>query len=139
VIWVYTGNANRARIAVARQYLQTVDSLDWCPRFIRADKGQETVLLADAHLRLFIDHRSLIRDDQSTLDTLPVADCFFFGASSANQRIENWWLRLRCRQLEWWIVYFRYIESNGFFVPGQITDTIVLLFVFMPIIRYEVN
>jgi hypothetical protein len=137
--WVYVGNANRARIAVARQYLQTVDALDWCPRFIRADKGQEAVLLGDAHLRLFLDHRHVLGDDQSTLDTLPVADCFFFGASSANQRIENWWLRLRCGQLEWWIVYFRYLESNGFFVAGQLSDTIVLLFVFMPIIRQEVH
>lgn len=94
-IWVYVGNANRPRIAVARQYLQTVDALDWCPRFIRADKGQEAVLLADTHLRLFLDHRHTLGDDQSTLDTLPVADCFFFDASSANQRIENWWLRIR--------------------------------------------
>ena len=77
---MYVGNANRARIAVARQYLQTVDALDWCPRFIRADKGQEAVLLGDAHLRLFLDHRRGYGDD---LDTLPVADCCFFGPSSA--------------------------------------------------------
>jgi hypothetical protein len=31
------------------------------------------------------------------------------------------------------------LESNGFFVSGQISDTVVLLFVFMPIIRYKVN
>jgi len=73
-----------------------VASLDWCPRFICADKGQEAVLLADAHLRLFLDHRRAVGDDEATLDTLPVAECFFFGSSSANQRIENWWLRLRC-------------------------------------------
>lgn len=80
-------NANRVRIAVARQYLQKVDALDWCPRFIRADKGQETVLLDDTHLRLFLDHRHILGDDLFILDNLPVADCFFFGPSSANQRI----------------------------------------------------
>ena len=69
-----------------------------------------------------------------SLDTLPVGDCFFFGASSANQRIENWWLRLRCGQLEWWIVYFRYLESNGFFVSGQISDTVVLFNVWSQVV-----
>jgi hypothetical protein len=116
-----------------------VASLGWCPQFIRADKGQEAVLLADAHLRLFLEYCHILGDDPATLDTLPVADCFFFGASTANQRMENWWLRLRCGQLEWWIVYFRYLQSNGFFVSGQAADTVVLLFVFMPIIRQEVQ
>jgi hypothetical protein len=75
----------------------------------------------------------------TTLDTLPVTDCFWFGLSSANQRMENWWFRLRTTQLEWWIVYFRYLESNGFFASGQIADAVVLLFVFMPILRYDIN
>ena len=139
IIWTYVGNANRSRLAVARQYLETVAQSNWCPRFIRADKGQEAVLLADAHLRLFLDYRQLAGDDQSTLDSLPVNECFWFGPSSANQRIENWWCRLRTTQLEWWITYFRYLEINGFFVSGQISDTAVLLFVFMPILRREVN
>ena len=50
---VYIGNANRSRLAVAKQYLDTVAQLDYCSGFIRADKGQETVLLADAQLRIF--------------------------------------------------------------------------------------
>src|SRR5437763_985243 len=41
IIWTYVGNANRSRLAVARQYLETAAQLDWCPRFIRADRGQE--------------------------------------------------------------------------------------------------
>jgi len=86
-----------------------VAQLDWCLRFIYADKGQEAVLLADAHLRFFLDHRYIAGDDQSTLDSLPVGDCFWFGPSVANQRMENWWLRLRTTQLEWWITYFRYL------------------------------
>jgi hypothetical protein len=139
IIWIYVGNSNRSRLAVARQYLQTVAQLDWCPRFVRADRGQEPVLLADAHLRLFLEHRHIAGDDQSTLDTLPVTDCFWFGPSTANQRIENWWLRLLTTQLEWWITYFRYLEANGFFASGQIADITVLLFVFMPILRQEIN
>jgi len=116
-----------------------VAQLDWCPRFIHADRGQEAVLLADAHLRFFLEHRRITGDDQSTLDTLPVSDCFWFGPSTANQRIENWWFRLLTTQLEWWITYFRYLESNGFFASGQIPDNAVLLFVFMPILRHEIN
>lgn len=60
--------------------------VDWCLRFIRADRGQETVLLTDAHLRFFLEYRHIAGD--ATLDTLPVIDCFWFGPSTANQRIE---------------------------------------------------
>jgi len=91
IVWIYVGNTNRSRLAVAREYFETVAQLDWCPSFIRADREQETVLLADAHLRFFLEHRHIAGDDQSTLDTLPVTDCFWFGFSTANQRIENWW------------------------------------------------
>ena len=101
--------------------------------------NKRQIYLADAHLRFFLDHCHLAGDGQSTLDSLPVNDCFWFGPSTANQRMENWWLRLVAAQLEWWITHFHYLQSNGFFVPGQISDTVVLLFVFMPILRREVN
>lgn len=47
---VYIGSANRSKLAVAKQYLDTVAQFDYCSGFIRADKGQETVLLANAQL-----------------------------------------------------------------------------------------
>jgi hypothetical protein len=76
---------------------------------------------------------------EDILNILPLSECFFFGASTGNQRIENWWLRIRSSQLEWWITFFHYLQNNGFYVSGQNANQVVLLFVFMPILRREIT
>ena len=58
--------------------------MNWCPKFIRADKGQESVLLADAYLRLFLDTYFADRVIEEELDTLSFSDYFFFSASTGN-------------------------------------------------------
>jgi len=55
IIWYYCGSSNRTAISVIRQYFITVKPLGLCPRFIRTDRGTETVLLAAMHFSLFIE------------------------------------------------------------------------------------
>ena len=55
IIWYYCGNSNRTAISVLFQYLHAVKTLGICPRFIRTDKGTETILLADCHFSLYIE------------------------------------------------------------------------------------
>jgi hypothetical protein len=55
IIWYYCGSSNRTAISVVRQYFIAVQSLGLCPRFIRTDRGTETVLLAAVHFSLFIE------------------------------------------------------------------------------------
>ena len=39
----YCGNSNRTPISVLRQYIRAVKAIGLCPRFIRTDRGTETV------------------------------------------------------------------------------------------------
>jgi len=84
------GITNRAQVAVAKQYLEFLKAGDWCPKLIRADRGQEVVLLADAHLRLYYERQLQAGLAPEALDDIPLSECFLFGPSTANQRIENW-------------------------------------------------
>jgi hypothetical protein len=67
--------------------MHTIQALNWALAKIRADRGQETVLLADTHLRLYLGHLhagDMVVDD---LDLVPVRQYFLFGASTRNRRI----------------------------------------------------
>ena len=140
IIWIHVGLTNRAQIAVARQYLDVLTTDRWCPRLIRSDRGQEVVLLADAHLRLFREaaiERDRITDEAAA--AVPLSQCFLFGPSTANQRIESFWRKLRSSQTTQWSTFFKYMEDEGFWVGDQVADRVVFLFVFIPILRHEIS
>ena len=85
IVWVYVGVSARTSISVLRQYLDTVQDLQTMPQILRTDRGVETPLCANAHYAL---------RQQSSYDHLQFPDCYFYGTSTANQRIEAWWGQL---------------------------------------------
>jgi hypothetical protein len=95
IIWFYVGNSNRTPISVVRQYLNAVQSTGICPRFIRSDRGTETVLLADLHFSLFIE--AALREQWSDEDyhDLRPSECYIYGPSTQNIRIEGLWRQQR--------------------------------------------
>jgi hypothetical protein len=103
--WLYVGNSNKTQISVVKQFLQAIKSKDWCPRYIRADRGVELTLLAEAQLSLFSISR--VRDHGLTAEeaqNIPLQDCFLFGPSTANIKIESFWIRLIKAQTQPWMV-----------------------------------
>jgi hypothetical protein len=84
IIWVYVGISSRTTVSVLRQYLDVVKVSKRQPRFIRSDRGTETILLAEAHYKL----------QQSKHPEIQISDCYLYGTSTANQRIESWWMQL---------------------------------------------
>lgn len=95
IIWLYTGVSARTSISVLRQYLDTVQDFQFMPCIIRSDRGGETPLCANAHYEL----RKKTSDDALTF-----AECYFYGTSTANQRIEAWWGQLSKGTLFAWRV-----------------------------------
>lgn len=82
MVWIYIGVSARTAVSVLRQSLLAFTSNGgFQPRKFRSDRGTETTLLADAHYRL----RQL--GDPS----VQVRDCYIYGRSVDNQRIEAWW------------------------------------------------
>lgn len=84
IVWVYIGISASTAVSCAHQYFQALEEVQLQPRFIRSDRGVETVILADAHYQL----QTLYEPD------LEFQECYLYGTSTANQRIEAWWQQL---------------------------------------------
>jgi transposase InsO family protein len=85
VRWIYVGVTARTGVSVVCQFLKALEEDGAViPKFLRSDRGTETMMLATAFWLLHQADRP-----SSTLE-----DCFWFGTSTSNQRIEAWWSML---------------------------------------------
>jgi len=84
IIWVYVGISNATAMSCFMQYLQVLKDVKHAPQFIRSDRGGETVMMAQAHFEL----------QRAANPELQFSDCYLYGTSKANQRIETWWAQL---------------------------------------------
>jgi len=94
ITWIYIGLSSHTAVSALVQFLTTLRTEDIHPQRIRSDRGVETPLLAAAHHAFMKKHDSEIS----------FADCYFFGTSTANQRIEAWWAQLTGGMLFRWRV-----------------------------------
>jgi hypothetical protein len=140
LIWLYVGVSNQTQVSVAKQFLQAVQEYGIRPRFIRADRGSEVSMLLDLQFNLYRASEVLegrcARDD---VETLSISACSILGKSTANQRIEQIWLRLLVSQLRPWRDLFRNLFNRHLFRPDTPSDRVILLYVFMPILRREIS
>jgi hypothetical protein len=138
IIWHYCGCSNRTQLSILNQYLQAVKARGVCPSFIRTDKGTETILLADAHFSLYIEAALEENWPDEEYATVRINDCYVYGPSTRNVRVEGLWRQQRYTATGSWISYFKLLSLRGLF-EQTVVDKVVLLFVFMPIIRSELQ
>jgi hypothetical protein len=116
IIWIYVGISSRTAVSVLRQFLDTLQITEQLPRFVRSDRGTETTLLAAAQHKL----------QQSQHPEIQISECYLYGTSTANQRIEAWWLQLTKG------VLFRYrvcaCSTNNTLKPVQSTNLYIRSF-----------
>src|SRR6266487_1851936 len=93
---VRLSNIRCRRCLLPIQYLDPVEELGIQPQILRSDRGTETPMIADAHYQIALKLRT----------SITLKDCFFFGTSVANQRIESWWGQITKRALYRWRVRF---------------------------------
>lgn len=84
IIWVYVGISANTGVSCLRQFLDTVKDIQKLPMMIRSDHGAETIMLAAAH-------HTLRKAEHPEIE---FKDCFLYGPSTSNQRIEAWWNQL---------------------------------------------
>jgi hypothetical protein len=94
IIWMYVGVSNRTTRSVLAQYLRACSSIGCFPRIIRSDRGTETPMLAEVQYYF----------RRQVEPNIKFQDCYFFGKSTGNQRIEAWWAQLQKGQLYRWRV-----------------------------------
>jgi hypothetical protein len=139
IVWFYVGSSNRTQLSVLRQYLRAIRARGLCPSFIRTDKGTETILLADAHFSFYIEAALKEEWPDEDYNAIQITDCYIYGPSTRNIRIEGLWRQQRFTTTGPWISYFRKLSLIGQFEQHCVADKVVLLFVFMPIIRSELQ
>ena len=81
ILWVYIGISTRTAISVHKQYVNAVSTFGYLPQILRTDLGGETIYLGDAYWAL----RRVANPD------ILYADCYSYGKSTENTRIEAWW------------------------------------------------
>ena len=96
-------------------------------------------MLADAHFSFYIEHRRASGLTKEELKRLPLRDCYMYGTSTANIRIESFWNGMIRRQTGPWLQYFHYLQAHGFYSSDLIADQVILLFIFIPILRHEIH
>jgi hypothetical protein len=139
VIWAYCGTANRSSFSVLKQYLQAVKEQGHCPRFVRTDKGGETILAAAAHHTLYLEALAaeLVENDGTNENLLEC--CWIWGPSWRNVKIERLWGQLGEEVTYKWSLLFQLIRNSGFYRDWLVADCVAILYTFMPILRHEIH
>jgi hypothetical protein len=122
--WIYVGNSNRRQISVLRQMLDALRHYNRCPSFWRTDRGKEVLLLADSHFSFFRKHKQAEGATPEQVEALRFRDCFMFGTSTANIKVESVWMRMLGSQTRPWLVGSISLVSlscSTFFHPKMIT------------------
>ena len=85
--------------------------------------------MAQAHLQLL----------QAYDPEIEIKNCYMYGTSTANQRIEAWWAQLTRTILNKWIVYFRTLRETSQYSKDVLSDQIAIFSIFFPTIHTEVT
>ena len=62
-----------------------------------------------------------------------------YGASNANQRLENWWSHFKRSFSAWVIDYFKQLVHDGIFVPGNVVHVECIWFVYADFLQRKLD
>jgi hypothetical protein len=85
-------------------------------------KGTETIMLADAHFSFFTEAALAERWPDAEYDSIPITDCYVYGPSTRNVRIEGLWRQQRYTTTGPWISYFKLLSLSGFYEQQSLAD-----------------
>lgn len=128
ILWLEVNSTNKNPSVIASHYLNTVQQLGGVPRRMRCDRGTENTIIGTLQ-QFFRWHGD---------DEFAGSGSFLEGKSSANQRIEAWWSKLREGGGGWWINLFKDLRDSGIYRDDYLTKE-CLKFCFLPIIRRELQ
>ena len=113
----------------------------YCLRYLRIDKGGETVLFTAAHYDLFLKALTLEGSNiEADGNNIAVPNCCcIWGSSPRNVRVERVWFQLRHTVTIRWGNLFATIEKVGLYRPTSAADCVVMQFVFMPLLRHKLQ
>lgn len=129
VIWFELGTTNNKPQVVTYFYLKAVKKLGCVPSLIRSDHGTENNVIENLQQAFRLNHQ----------DELAGIYSFIKGKSTANQRIESSWGRMRRHCVEFWIKFFKEMQYHGHFSKSNKIELECLRFCFSHLISYDLN
>jgi hypothetical protein len=108
IVWWYVGIENRTRLSVVKQYLETLRKTDTLSKTIQSDRGNEVPIAANVHYEF--RKRSCTPDE---LEALDFDDCWTYGTSKMNSRVEKLWANLSQSSTGRWRVSPPVLLSKG--------------------------
>ena len=85
--------------------------------------------MAQAHLTL----------QQAHDPEISFRECYMYGTSTSNQRIESWWAQLTKTATSTWMTFFRALTESNKYSNDVLADRISLLAVYFPTIRTDIT
>jgi len=98
-------------------------------------------MMADAQYHLFYQATVAalgIATTEDNLDNACMEDCYIFGTSTKNIRVEGLWGIMFRQQSGQWVDFFWWLEAEGWFREDSVCDKVILLYVFVPLLREEI-
>jgi len=94
VVAVFVGLSVTTGVSIVKRMVDVLESTGIRPEFFRSDRGTETTLLANAQLQF-----ERYEDPDCSL-----SECFKYGGSKSNSRVEGWWNKMTEGQTMQWRV-----------------------------------
>ena len=127
ILWLEVASTNKDSRVVADYFLSTVQQLGGVPRLVRTDKGTENAMVAVLQKLFRRNDRDTLAGDKSIIQ----------GKSTANQRIEAFWSKLKQGGGGWWVNFFKDLRDSGIYMDHNPVHRECLKLCFMPVIRRE--
>lgn len=129
IIWIELSTSNNDPKVIAHYYLQTIKKCGFLPAIIRTDNGTEATLMEDLHKAL------RWKDDDANAGH----KSFLRGKSTHNQRIECFWRQFRQRLCDFYINFFKVMETENLLSVSDKFDIECLRYCFGPLIQSEIS
>jgi len=123
IMWLRAYTTNSDPRVIGGYFMNTLRLNAGCPARIRTDMGTENGHMRDMQRAMRWDHRDEF-----------ARNCFIYGASTHNQRIEAWWGFLRTHNAQYWMDVFLTLKEEDHFI-GDFLDKNLVQFVFLKIIQ----
>ena len=107
--------------------MDCIRQLRLVPRAIRSDRVTENTIICGTQLFLRRNADYLVSNK----------NCFVYGSSARNQRIECWWSILRRGRLNWWINFFKDMPAENVVDTSLIYHVEFLRLCFLGILQEE--
>ncbi len=115
VIWLHAYSTNSDPKVIASYFINEVGQRMGTPARIRSDLGTENRYVEQMQKFLRYDDNDEYAEN-----------CFIYGSSNHNQRIESWWAFMRKQHAQYWINCFHDLKENDFFTGGFLDKQLIL-------------